>query len=95
MKSLKIFAVALSAAVLLLALGVLLAFTPAVQTWAVRRAVAGQPGITIEVGRVAAGLSAADITNLRVVKDRVVLTANFRAVCALGIFRKSASTPNK
>ncbi|MBI4624458.1 MAG: hypothetical protein HY736_14735, partial [Verrucomicrobia bacterium] len=75
MKPLKLFAVALGAAVLLLALGVFLAFTPAVQTWAVRRAVAGQPGITIEIGRVAAGLSAADITDLRVVKDRVVLTA--------------------
>ena len=40
----------LAALVLLM---VILAFTPLVQTWAVRRALTGQPGLTMVVGNVA------------------------------------------
>jgi hypothetical protein len=80
MKPIKIFALALGAVGLVLALVAILALTPAVQTWAVRRAVASQPGMTIELGRVAAGLSTAEITDLRVVKDRAVVTAKLVSV---------------
>src|SRR3954468_3905953 len=75
MKGLKIVAWIVGGLVLLLAVVFALALTPAVQTWAVRKAVAGQPGMTIEVGRVAAGFSAADISDLRYAKDGVVVTA--------------------
>jgi hypothetical protein len=51
--------------VLLLAV-VLLAFTPAVQTWAVRRVLAQQPGIEAEVGRVAAGLNRVCLEDIRI-----------------------------
>src|SRR5258708_22906161 len=53
----------------------MLALMPSVQTWAVRKAVAGQPGLSIEVGRVAAGFSAASLTDVRVVKDGAIITA--------------------
>ncbi|HEY0967603.1 MAG TPA: hypothetical protein VGD88_09450 [Opitutaceae bacterium] len=49
----------------LLVAAVLLAFTPAVQTWAVRRVLAQQPGLQAEVGRVAAGLGTVRLENLR------------------------------
>src|SRR3954471_9310733 len=75
MKGLKIFAFVLGGIVVLLALVLVLALTPSVQTWAVRKAVADQPGLTLEVGRVSAGFSAADITDLHVVKDGMVIDA--------------------
>ncbi|MEY2882068.1 MAG: hypothetical protein RLZZ15_4448, partial [Verrucomicrobiota bacterium] len=53
-----------------LALGVLLvvglAFTSGFQTWAARRALAGQPGVAITVGSVSAGLSSAIVRDVRV-----------------------------
>jgi len=76
MKALKIAAIALTGLVLLVVLVVALALTPAVQTWAVRRAVAGQPGITIELGRVSAGFTATEISDLRVAKDGLIVTAS-------------------
>src|SRR3954465_1540221 len=75
MKGLKIVAWIVGSLVLLLAVVFALALTPAVQTWAVRKAVAGQPGTTIEVARVAAGPSAANITEFRYAKDGMVVTA--------------------
>jgi hypothetical protein len=75
MKGLKIVAFVVAGIVVLLALGFMVALTPAVQTWAVRKAVAGQPGLTLQVGRVDAGFSAAHITDLNVVKDGMVITA--------------------
>ena len=75
MKAFKILAIALGAVAFLVLVGAAVAFTSGFQTWAVRKATAGQPGLTIEIGRVAAGLSAADLTDLRVVKDGVVITA--------------------
>ncbi|GAB1489040.1 hypothetical protein MASR2M8_14920 [Opitutaceae bacterium] len=50
----------------LLGATVLLAFTPAVQTWAVRRVLAQQPGVQAEVGRVAAGLGTVRLENIRI-----------------------------
>ena len=61
MKGLKIFAFVVAGIVLLLAIVLALALTPSVQTWAVRKAVAGQPGMDIQVAKVAAGFSAADL----------------------------------
>ncbi len=75
MKALKLSAIVLGVIFALVALVVALALIPAVQTWAVRKAVGNQPGMTLEIGRVAAGFSAADLTDVRVVKDGVVVTA--------------------
>ena len=75
MKALKIVAFVVGGIVLLLAIGLLLALTPSVQTWAVRKAVAGQPGMKLDVARVAAGFSAADIADLRFEQDGIVVTA--------------------
>lgn len=74
MKALKIVGLAVGGIVLLAVLLVGLAFVPAVQTWAVRKAVAGQPGLTLEVGRVAAGLSTTEIRDLRLVQDGLIVT---------------------
>jgi hypothetical protein len=74
MKALKIVGVILGGIILLVALVVCLAFVPAVQTWAVRKAVAGQPGLKIDIGRVAVGLSAAEISDLRLDQDGLVVT---------------------
>ena len=74
MKALKIVGIILGGMVLLAGLLVVLAFVPAVQTWAVRKAVAGQPGLKLEVGRVAVGLSAAEIRELRLDQDGLIVT---------------------
>lgn len=76
MKALKISAFVLGGLLLLAALAVVLALQPGIQTWAVRKAVAGQPGLTIEVGRVDAGTSHAEISGLRVVQDGAVIAAD-------------------
>ncbi len=75
MKALKIVGVILGAIVLLAALLVGLAFVPAVQTWAVRKAVAKQPGLTLEFGRVTVGPSSAEIRDLRFAQDGLVVSA--------------------
>lgn len=75
MKALKILGFVLGGILVLLAVLVGIALLPSVQTWAVRKAVAGVPGLQIEVGRVSAGLSAAAISDLRVVQDGKVITA--------------------
>lgn len=59
----------------LVLLAAALAFTSGVQTWVVRRALAGQPGLKIEVGRVAAGLSSAEVRDVRIEKDGLVVVA--------------------
>lgn len=75
MKGTRILVFVLGGALALVALLAMLAFTPSVQTWAVRRAVAGQPGMAIEVERVAAGLTSFEISGLRVATGGVVVTA--------------------
>ena len=75
MKRLKIVGFIVGGIVVLAAVLLALAFTPSVQTWAVRKAVAGQPGMTIEVARVDAGLSSAKISDLRFVQNGLVVTA--------------------
>lgn len=75
MKALRIVGFVLGGIVVVVAILVGVALMPSVQTWAVRKAVADQPGLKLEVGRVAAGLSSADISDLHVVKDGMVITA--------------------
>ncbi len=74
MKALKILAIVAGVVVVLLTLVVVLAFTPSIQTWAARKALAGQPGMTGEIGRVAAGFSDADVRDVRIVKDGMVIS---------------------
>ena len=73
MTRLKLTFIIVASLAALALLAVVLAFTPGVQTWAVRRALAGQPGLVLEVGRVAAGLSSAELHNVRVVQDGTVI----------------------
>ncbi len=75
MKGLKIFGFVVGGIAVLCGLVLALALTSGVQTWAVRKAVAGQPGMTLEVAKVDAGFSAAEITDLRLTKDGMVVTA--------------------
>jgi hypothetical protein len=74
MKALKIVGIVFGIIVVLVAVLFAVALTPSVQTWAVRKALAGQPGMQLEVGRVAAGFSAADLTDVRLVQDGTVIT---------------------
>lgn len=75
MKALKIAGLALGTIVLLATVAVLLALNSGVQTWAARKAVAGQPGFVLEFSRVEAGLSSAEISDLRFSQDGTLVTA--------------------
>jgi hypothetical protein len=65
MKFVRPLVFGLGALIILVLVAVLLAFTPAVQTWAVRRVLEQQPGIEAEVGRVAAGLNTVCLEDVR------------------------------
>lgn len=75
MKALKIFATIVVVIAVLIAALVGIALLPSVQTWAVKKAVAGQPDLKLEVGRVAAGFSSADLQDVHLVKGAIVVTA--------------------
>ncbi|MEO6567666.1 MAG: hypothetical protein ABIO94_02790, partial [Opitutaceae bacterium] len=75
MKRLKIVGIVLGTLVVLGGVVVVLALTPSVQTWAVRKATAGQPGVSIDVARVSLGFSKADLSDVRFSKDGMVVTA--------------------
>jgi hypothetical protein len=80
MKTLKIFAWIVITGIALVVIALALSFTPAVQTWAVRKAVADMPGTKIQIGRIAAGWSHATASDVRVEKDGAVITvASFAA----------------
>ncbi len=76
MKALKILVGIIIAIVVLIAVAIGLALTPAVQTWAVRKAAANQPGLTLDIGRVAAGFGAADLDHIHVVKAGLIISAD-------------------
>lgn len=59
-------------ALLLAAVG--LALNADLQTWAARRALAGQPGLDVTLGRVSAGLNQVRLENVRVRRSGAVLT---------------------
>ena len=73
MKRFKLPLIIVGSLATLVIIGVILAFTSGVQTWAVRRALAGQPGLKAEIGRVSAGLSAADLRDVRVEQDGIII----------------------
>ena len=75
MKRLKIVGIALGTLVVLVGIVIVLALMPSVQTWAVRKATAGQPGVSIDFSRVSLGFSKADLSEVRVSQDGMVLTA--------------------
>lgn len=75
MKALKIVGLLVVGFLLLGVVLIALALTPSFQTWAVKRAVAGQPGMTFDVSRLAAGFSATDVADLRLTTDGIVVTA--------------------
>src|SRR6185369_15393319 len=75
MKALKIFATIVVVIAVLIAALIGIALLPSVQTWAVKKAVAGQPDMKREVGRVAAGFSSADLQDVHLVKGAIVVTA--------------------
>lgn len=75
MRHLKIAGFVVGALAVIIFTAVALALSSGVQTWAVRRAVARQPGMAVEIGRVEAGFSEARISNLRVVRDGLVISA--------------------
>ncbi len=76
MKALRILLSVVIVLAALAAILIILALTPSIQTWAVRKAVAGQPGLKLDVKRVSAGFSSADISDLHLVKDGLVVTAS-------------------
>jgi len=75
MNRLKLTLVILGGLAALVLLMVILAFTSSVQTWAVRRALTGQPGLTMAVGNVAAGLTSTELRDVRVEQDGVIIVA--------------------
>ncbi len=75
MKGLKIFGIVAGGIALLVAIALALALTPSVQRWALRKAVAGQPGLKLDVGEVDAGFSATNVTDFSFAQDGVVVTA--------------------
>ncbi|PTY07212.1 hypothetical protein DB347_07840 [Opitutaceae bacterium EW11] len=58
----------------LLAVLLALAFTPSVQTWAARRALAGQKDMKGELGRVDVGLQKTELSQLRIERPGMILT---------------------
>jgi len=82
-----LIALAILTGVTLVAL--VLAFTPAVQTWAARRALADQPGFEVSLGRVAAGLQSVRVEAVSVrahgaVLNLPALAAEFAVLDAVG-----------
>jgi hypothetical protein len=75
MKGLKLTLIILGSLAALVALVGVLAFTSGVQTWAVRRTLAGQARFKADAGRVSAGLSAAELRDVRFEQDGLVITA--------------------
>ena len=74
-KKLKITAIVLGSLCVLAIVAVVLALNSGVQTWAVRKAAAGQPGTKVEVSRVSAGFSAAEVNDFQFEQDGMVVTA--------------------
>ncbi len=74
MKPLRLLLIGLLGLVLLMVIAVALAFTPGVQTWAARKFAPAGPELTVDIGRVNAGLSQSRLENVRVVQPGLVLT---------------------
>jgi hypothetical protein len=59
----------------LVLIAIVLAFTSGVQTWATRKALAGQPGMKGNVGSVSAGLKSAEIRDVAIEQDGIKIVA--------------------
>lgn len=75
MKRLKLPLIIVGSLLALLLLVVVLAFSSGVQTWATRKALAGQPGLKGDVGSVSAGLKSAEIRDVQIEQDGIKITA--------------------
>jgi hypothetical protein len=75
MKPVRLVLIGTGVLVLLLLLVVAAAFTSPVQTWAVRKALAGQPSLHASVGSVSAGLHRVVVRDVRFEQDGAVFTA--------------------
>ncbi|MFO1448863.1 MAG: hypothetical protein U1F61_11965 [Opitutaceae bacterium] len=85
MKSLRIFALILGGLLLALLLLVGVALLPAVQTWAARKALSGQPNLTLDIDRVSAGFSQTELKGMRLVQDGSLITAE-RVVASYSVW---------
>ncbi|MBL9201599.1 MAG: hypothetical protein JNL39_13905 [Opitutaceae bacterium] len=74
-KKLKISGIVIGSICALGVVAVVLALNSGVQTWAVRKAASGQPGTKVEVSRVSAGFSAAEVNDFQFEQDGMVVTA--------------------
>jgi hypothetical protein len=74
MKPGRVLLFGLGLVVLLLATAVALVFTSGFQTWAVRKALAGQPGLDVTVARVSANLDQVQLEHVHWVRNGAVLT---------------------
>lgn len=74
MKFLRVLFIVVAAVVVLTAIAVVVAFNSGFQTWAARKAIAGQPNLKAEVGRVSVGLNRVDLAGIKVVQPGMILT---------------------
>jgi hypothetical protein len=75
MKRLKLPLIIVGSLLAVVVIVVILAFTSGVQTWATRKALAGQPGMKGAVGSVSAGLKSAEIRDVRIEQDGIIIVA--------------------
>jgi hypothetical protein len=74
MKRFRLPVIVAGALALLVVLAVVVAFSSAFQTWAVRKAIGGRPGLQVTVGNVSAGLGRVELSDVRYVQSGAVLT---------------------
>lgn len=75
MKAVKILAWVVGSIAVLVVIALAVGLNSSFQTWATRKAVAGQPGMKLEVARVSAGFSGAEISDLRFSQEGLTVTA--------------------
>ena len=75
MKPIRFVLVGVAVLAVLLALVVALAFTPDVQTWAARKAIAGQPHLNLSIDGVNAGLNVTRVESIHFVQPGMELSA--------------------
>lgn len=91
MKLIRVLLIAFAAVVLLLVIAAFVAFNSGFQTWAARRALAAQPDLTAEIGKVDVGLSRATLENIRIAQPGMVLTLP-SAVAELPVLKAATKT---
>ena len=73
MKPVRVFLYGFGALVFLLIVALVVAFNSSFQTWAARRALAGQPDLKATLGRVSAGLDTVELRDVRAEVDGAVV----------------------